>query len=84
MPEIWLQINHQKSIQFYFEDVLRNDAISVIDDFKEQDIETYLISGDRQNVVKDVAAETHIENVYFEQTPVQKFEMKYRLLNECP
>ena len=82
MPEIWLQINHQKPIQFYFEDVLRNDAISVIDDFKEQDIETYLISGDRQNVVQDVAAKTHIDHIHFEQTPVQKFEILQTLQDE--
>lgn len=78
-PEIWLSVAGESPVQFQFEDTLREEACDVIQQMNNQKIETYLVSGYREKVVKSIARKTGIANIYFEQTPVEKFQIMENL-----
>ncbi|MCB1558291.1 MAG: cadmium-translocating P-type ATPase [Alphaproteobacteria bacterium] len=71
--EIWLEIDGTPAMCFLFEDQLRPDAKETIAALKSLDIRPVLISGDREEVARHVAAELGIEDVRGEMTPVDKF-----------
>jgi Cu2+-exporting ATPase len=73
--EIWLQVENENPVPFHFEDDLRKDAKQVVRKMKEENIQTFLISGDHQNIAETIAEKSGIETVYGERTPVQKFEI---------
>jgi len=72
--EIWLVRQNQKSVAFYLEDQLRADAKEVLARFQARHIETYLLSGDRRDVVEATARDLSIAQAQFALTPVQKYE----------
>ena len=72
--EIWLSVSGKKPQAFYLEDQLRSDAKDIVSNFHKQNIETYLLSGDREEVVQSVATELSIPKAYSALTPVQKYE----------
>ncbi|MEM6603030.1 MAG: heavy metal translocating P-type ATPase [Pseudomonadota bacterium] len=61
-----------KTIFFHFTDTLREDAISVIDMFKQNHIKILLLSGDRYSVVKDIAQTLRIQDYQAELSPEEK------------
>lgn len=79
--ELWLDYEGTKTV-FYFADALREDAPEVVAKLKEARLKPYLVSGDRQEIAKQIATKTGIEQVYAEQTPPQKFEILHRLKSE--
>ncbi|MGB0719176.1 MAG: heavy metal translocating P-type ATPase [Bdellovibrionales bacterium] len=76
--EIWLQDGDRKTV-FRLSDHLRNDAAETIERFKSGHITPYLVSGDREDIVTQIARQAGIDNIYAAQTPPQKFERLQRL-----
>jgi len=72
--EVWLKIAEEKKVRFTFKDTLKTDAKHIIDELKKHGKEVYLISGDKENVVTEVANILEIKNFKAEVTPVEKFE----------
>ena len=73
-PEIWLSVKGQHPVQFVFEDTLRQDAAQVVESLQDDRVNIALRSGDRENVVADIAVKAGIEDAKGEQSPVQKYE----------
>ena len=61
-------------------DEIRPEAASVINVLKSKGIKTILLSGDRKENCEDLAKQLGIDEVFAEQTPLQKLE-KITLLN---
>lgn len=72
--EIWLKIGEEKTVRFTFKDKLKPDAKETISRLKDMDKKIFLLSGDKENVVKEVADELGIKNFKAEVNPVEKFE----------
>lgn len=64
---------------FTFQDQIKEDAQTVIQDLQNMGKEVVLLSGDSAYVVKDVAAKVGISEFYSEQTPLSKVEFLNRL-----
>lgn len=80
--ELWLHVENQAPVPFYFTDHLRDDASHVISKLKQADLEPVMLSGDRQSVANKIARESSIEKIYAEATPVQKSELLESLKNK--
>ncbi len=59
-PEFWLAIGGDTPIRFAFADQLRDDAVATIQRLKAMGLGVELLSGDRENVVRDVAQQLGI------------------------
>lgn len=70
--ELWLAEEGKVPVRFTFSDQLRADAKEVISHLQSSSIKTVLLSGDRQEVVKDVAATLGIKTWEGALSPVQK------------
>jgi Cu2+-exporting ATPase len=70
--EIWLAIDGVPTSVFYFEDQLRFDAKTVINDLNRDGLELHLLTGDRGIVAKSIAGQLGIENVRAEVSPIDK------------
>lgn len=79
--ELWLALEGQEPISFLFEDQMRPDAGFVIQALNKKNLQTILLSGDRQVVAQKIAQACGIEEVHGDLTPVQKFEYLTRLKN---
>lgn len=78
---LWLETSKGHTV-FTFEDHLRDDARQTISAFKSQNITPILVSGDRYNIVLEIAKETNIVTFYDEQLPPQKFEILQNLKDD--
>lgn len=56
------------------EDVIKDDAVSAIDKIKKMGINLVMLTGDKTEIAKDVAAKVGIDNVYSELLPQDKVE----------
>lgn len=56
------------------EDIIKNDAVSAIDKIKKMGINLVMLTGDKTEIAKDVAAKVGIDNVYSELLPQDKVE----------
>ena len=72
--ELWLAEDYKQPIRFTFADQLRADAKDVIVALQSAGIKTVLLSGDRQEVTKDIAATLGIDAFEGALSPVQKTE----------
>ncbi|NVJ98179.1 MAG: cadmium-translocating P-type ATPase [Alphaproteobacteria bacterium] len=70
--ELWFSVNGKPAGRLSFSDRLRTDAREVLAKLRSADIELHLLSGDREAVAKDVAAEAGIDIVKAEVTPAEK------------
>lgn len=80
--ELWLCVGDARPSVFYFNDIVKHDAKSTLSDLKKSGCSLHLISGDRQIIVDQVAAELMIDNAYGEMTPVEKFNYIEALKNK--
>ena len=71
--ELWLDIEGQKPSCFYFADTLKEDAAQTLRALEERGLEIHLLSGDRQEVVDEIAAQSAIKIAQGDQKPDQKF-----------
>ncbi len=70
--EIWLSIENKKPVQFRFEDQLRSDADAFITEITGKGLPIELLSGDRQNVVEDIANKLGICDWQAQMRPAEK------------
>lgn len=80
--EIWLAIEGAKPLRFKFVDQIRKDAGNTIQALQENGYNILLVSGDREEVAKSVAAELGIQEVYAGISPLEKCEILEKLKNE--
>lgn len=70
--ELWLAVQGQPPIRFTFADQLREDARTVIETLQQSGVSIILLSGDREEVTKDIATKLGISNYRGALTPLQK------------
>ena len=68
--ELWLNIDEQKT-RFIFNDEIRSDSAQVIEELKKK-FRIILLSGDRIQVVSNVAKELGIDEYFAALTPIDK------------
>lgn len=66
--------NNEPMMVIYFEDALRADTQQEIKELLKQNNNVFLLTGDTEQVAKEVAGICGIENVYSDQTPEMKKE----------
>lgn len=71
--ELWLHVEGQPPSYFVFSDALRSDSAETIHKFQKSGLYPILLSGDRKNVVKDIAHGCHIDDYRYEYSPMEKF-----------
>jgi Cu2+-exporting ATPase len=72
--ELWLAEDDAPPIRFTFADQLREDAKHVIATLQSASVKTLLLSGDRQEVTRDIARNLGIETFEGALSPLQKTE----------
>jgi len=70
--ELWLAEDGRQPIRFTFADQLREDAKDIITALQSIGIKTLLLSGDRQEVTKDIAGKLRIETYEGALSPLGK------------
>lgn len=70
--ELWLAEDGKSPVRFTFSDQLREDAKQVVATLQSSGIKTALLSGDRQEVTKNVAVQLVIETFEGALSPMQK------------
>ncbi|WP_321394449.1 heavy metal translocating P-type ATPase [Emcibacter sp.] len=60
--ELWLAIDGEEPVFLAFRDRLRRDAVEVCEWLKKDGLDLILLSGDREDVVRETAAELGIDN----------------------
>ncbi len=73
--ELWLNIEGEEPVVFYFIDKIREDSCYVVNLFAKDGVAPVMLSGDRESVAMAIAEECGIETFYAEKTPPQKFEI---------
>lgn len=73
-PEIWLCVDGQSPVPFIFSDVLRSDSSGVVKDLIDEGMDIHLLSGDRIDIVQDVAAQAGILHTAGQKNPAEKYE----------
>lgn len=79
--ELWLELNGEKKIAFYFADQLRGDSRETIAKFQKDGLAPVLLSGDREAVVADISEQCAITTFKAEQTPAMKLAYLESLKN---
>lgn len=72
--ELWLAEDGKPPVQFTFADQLRKDAKEIITTLQSAGIKVLLLSGDRPETTKNIAAQLGIETFEGALSPVQKTE----------
>jgi Cu2+-exporting ATPase len=70
--ELWLDVEGQTAIRFTFADQLRADAKTIVQQLQQAGLQTLLLSGDREEVVRATAKEIGIEQAEARLSPVDK------------
>lgn len=70
--ELWLTIEGEPPIRFVFADQLRQDTKMVISNLQKSGLSTILLSGDRLEVVNNIANEVGISNAHALLSPIEK------------
>lgn len=73
--ELWFSAEGTPPVVFYFSDRLRADSKTTIENLKRHGLEVILISGDRGDPVRDMAAQAGIEKFKAHMTPVEKYKV---------
>lgn len=80
--EMWLALEGAMPQRFCFEDSLRDDAIETLSALKDRGLDLILVSGDREAVVREMAAQAGIARCHAEKTPVDKYQIMTALKEE--
>lgn len=73
--ELWYAEAGQEPVRFVLKDVLRSDAKAILEKFDQDKIDTVLLSGDREAVVKDMASASGIKTFYSGKKPTEKYDL---------
>ena len=79
---LYLSINEKIVVGIRIEDELKSDAQEMIQSFKNQGIETIMLSGDKKDRCEAIAKTLGIDKVFSEQLPEQKLEVIRKLSSE--
>ncbi|MFW0777890.1 MAG: heavy metal translocating P-type ATPase [Rickettsiales bacterium] len=79
MLELWLAIEGEEPVSFTFSDQLREDASDVVGALQRAGLRTLLLSGDRNVVVEDAAAEVGITEYRSQLSPTEKCDIVAQL-----
>ncbi len=72
--ETWFKYSeHKQAIRFIFSDEIRSGAIKVIKKLYNDGFNLLILSGDKQEIVKNFAQKVGIKNYYYELTPNEKY-----------
>lgn len=71
-PEMWLRIGYKPALRLVFEDAPRADAAEVIASLKKLGFDLYLLSGDRESVVAEIASRVGIDKARAHLSPMDK------------
>ncbi|MEH6477128.1 MAG: heavy metal translocating P-type ATPase [Sneathiella sp.] len=74
LPELWLDVDGEKPVQFLFEDCLRPEVAVTIASLRKLGIEIELLSGDRGAVVQMIASDAGISQWRASVTPEDKVQ----------
>jgi len=80
--EIWLKNSSNEYAQFIFQDDLRADSNEVIGSLQKQNYALTILSGDRENIVKNTAKKLNIDDYKYEMSPKDKYKYVERLKSE--
>ncbi|MCF8473209.1 MAG: cadmium-translocating P-type ATPase [Emcibacter sp.] len=80
--ELWLRIEGEDPIFLAFQDRLRTDAAQVVTWFKDKGFDIWLLSGDRPDVVADVAHKLGITNFMGAAKPQDKINQIEKLKSD--
>jgi Cu2+-exporting ATPase len=71
---LWFRVEGEEPVPFLMEDKMREDAADTVSYFKKERMPVALLSGDRKEVVTNIANQAGIENRYAEMTPPDKYD----------
>lgn len=71
---VYVAKNNKMLGNVVIEDIIKDDAVSAIDKIKKMGINLVMLTGDKTEIAKDVAAKVGIDNVYSELLPQDKVE----------
>ncbi len=77
--ELWFSIEGNCPVKFVFKDSLRSDTVEILSKLKQEGLELVILSGDRKEVVENIAKECGISKFYAEVTPPEKFKIMEEL-----
>lgn len=80
--EIWLAVEGDKPVPFYFKDQLKDDAKETIKRLIKRGLSVSLLSGDRKNIVGTISDEVGISSAYSELTPIDKYNQLEKLKSD--
>lgn len=72
--EVWFSDGAHATC-FFFQDPLRLDVKTAVQRFSQDGVETVLVSGDRTEIVENIADQSGIHTAYGQKTPIEKFEI---------
>lgn len=72
---IIVRLNLEDHLRITFQDPIREEAPSVLDQLKKLNLKTILLSGDSKGIVQSVAKETHCDEFKSECTPEDKADL---------
>lgn len=70
--ELWLAVVGEKPLRFVFADQLRTDAVQVVKTLQQKGMAVELLSGDRAEVVLEMAKEVGITSASHTLSPIEK------------
>lgn len=76
---IWVAVSGKLAGYLALSDPIKEDAPIAIASLKEQGISSYILSGDRQEVVKEIAQKLGVKGFWAELLPADKVEVIQRL-----
>lgn len=79
---LFVSIDNELAGIIEFEDKIKPEAKDIIDKFKQNNFDIFMISGDSEKVTKTVAEELGIENYSFKTLPDQKENIVNKLQSE--
>ena len=69
-----LNINSHHVASIYIDDGIKKNALKVLDDIKTLGIKSYIFTGDKKEVAKEVAKNLNIKDYYAEMLPTDKYK----------
>ena len=74
-----LNINGKHVASIIINDGIKENVVEAIKYFKDNNIETYMFTGDRENISKEIGQRIGIDNIKAEMLPTEKYHMYERV-----
>ncbi|MGN7438959.1 MAG: heavy metal translocating P-type ATPase [Alcanivorax sp.] len=80
--ELWLSHEGHDPVRFLFKDQLKEDSAKTIANLKSHGIKSIILSGDREEVVQQVAQECGIDEFHGGITPPEKYKIMEKMQSD--